>query len=88
MNRITGLIHKLDADIINILHKRNTFIDYDSVHNISETYNKSYEAINAFKRGETVYVNNVEILNYDSTGFLGRDKIIPYSIVTSVTTIS
>ena len=90
MNRITGLIHKLDADIISIIHKRNAFIDYDSVTSISETYKrkKSYEAITAFKRGDTVYVNNVEILNYDSTGFLGRDKIIPYSIVTSVTTIS
>lgn len=24
MNRITRLIHKLDAEIINIIHKRNT----------------------------------------------------------------
>ena len=29
MNTAPGLIHKLDADIINIIHKRNTFIDYD-----------------------------------------------------------
>ena len=83
MNRITGLIHQLDSDIINIIHKRNTSSKHKSTPG-----QKSYEAINAFKRGETVYVNNVEVLNYDSTGFLGRDKIIPYSIVTSVTTIA
>lgn len=88
MNTAPGLIHKLDADIINIIHKRNTFIDYDSMSSIVVFHQKSYEAIHAFKRGETVYVNNVEVLDYDSTGFLGRDKIIPYSIVTSVTTIS
>lgn len=88
MNTAPGLIHKLDADTINIIHKRNIFIDFDSMPSIVVFHQKSYEAINAFKRGETVYVNNVEVLDYDSTGFLGRDKITPYSIVTSVTTIS
>ena len=88
MNTLPGLIHKLDADIINIVHKRNIFIDFDSVPSTSETYKKSYEAITALKRGETVYVNNVEVLGYSNQAFLGRDKIIPFSIVTSVTTIS
>ena len=77
MNTLAGILHKMDI-----------FVAYESMPSIADIHQKSYEAINAFKRGETVYVNNVEILNYDSTGFLGRDKIIPYSIVTSVTTIS
>ena len=77
MNTIAGILHKMDI-----------FVAYESMPSIVDTHQKSHEAINAFKRGDTVYVNNVEILNYDSTGFLGRDKIIPYSIVTSVTTIS
>ena len=46
------------------------------------------EALKAFENGYAVYVNNVEVLGYSNQGFLGRDKIIPYSIVTSVTTIS
>ena len=77
MNTIAGILHKMDI-----------FVAYESMPSIADIHQKSYEAINAFKRGETVYVNNVEVLAYDSTGFLGRDKIIPYSIVTSVTTIS
>ena len=77
MNTLAGILHKMDI-----------FVTYENMPSISETYKKSYEAINAFKRGDTVYVNNVEVLAYDSTGFLGRDKIIPYSIITSVTTIS
>ena len=77
MNTLAGILHKMDI-----------FVAYASRPSIVDMHQKSYEAINAFKRGDTVYVNNVEILNYDSTGFLGRDKIIPYSIVTSVTTIS
>ena len=77
MNTLAGILHKMDI-----------FVAYESMPSIVDIHQKSYEAINAFKRGDTVYVNNVEILNYDSTGFLGRDKIIPYSIVTSVTTIS
>ena len=88
MNTAPGLIHKLDADIINIIHKRNTFIDYSNMPSIVDTNQKSYEAIKAFENGYAVYVNNVEVLDYDSTGFLGRDKIIPFNRVTSVTTIA
>ena len=77
MNTLAGILHKMDI-----------FVTYESMPSIADIHQKSYEAITAFKRGETVYVNNIEILNYDSTGFLGRDKIIPYSIVTSVTTIA
>lgn len=77
MNTLAGILHKMDI-----------FVAYEGIPSIADIHQKSYEAINAFKRGETVYVNNVEVLAYDSTGFLGRDKIIPYSIVTSVTTIS
>ena len=53
-----------------------------------DTNQKSYEALKAFENGDAVYVNNVEVLGYSNHAFLGRDKIIPYSIVTSVTTIS
>ena len=83
MNRITGLIHKLDADIINVIHNRNTSSKHKSTPG-----QKSYEAINAFKRGETVYVNNVEVLGFSNQAFLGADKIVPFNIVTSVTTIA
>ena len=88
MNTLPGLIHKLDADIINIIHKRNPFIDYYSMPSILDINQKSYEAIKAFENGDAVYVNNIEVLGYSNQAFLGRDKIIPYSIVTSVTTIS
>lgn len=88
MNRITGLIHKLDAEIINIIHKRNTSSNSKSMPSIADIHQKSYEAINAFKRGDTVYVNNVEVLGFSNQAFLGADKIIPFNIVTSVTTIA
>ena len=77
MNTLAGILHKMDI-----------FVAYESMPSIADIHQKSYEAINAFKRGETVYVNNVEVLDYDSTGFLGRDKIIPFNRVTSVTTIA
>ena len=77
MNTLAGILHKMDI-----------FVAYESMPSIADIHQKSYEAINAFKRGETVYVNNVEVLDYDSTAFLGRDKIIPFNRVTSVTTIS
>ena len=83
MNKITELIHKLDADIINVIHNRNTSSKHKSTPG-----QKSYEAIKAFENGDAVYVNNIEVLGYSNQAFLGRDKIIPYSIVTSVTTIS
>ena len=77
MNTLAGILHKMDI-----------FVTYESMPSIVDMHQKSYEAINAFKRGDTVYVNNIEILNYDSTGFLGRDKIIPFNRVTDITTIS
>ena len=77
MNTLAGILHKMDI-----------FVAYESMPSIADIHQKSYEAINAFKRGETVYVNNVEVLDYDSTAFLGRDKIIPFNRVTSVTTIA
>ena len=46
------------------------------------------EAIKAFENGYAVYVNNVEVLGYSNQAFLGRDKIIPFNRVTSVTTIA
>lgn len=46
------------------------------------------EALLAFRNGATVYVNNVEVLGYSNQAFLGRDKIIPFNRVISVTTIS
>ena len=88
MNTAPGLIHKLDADIINIIHKRNTFIDYYSMPSILDTNQKSYEAIKAFENGDAVYVNNIEVLGYNNQAFLGRDKIIPFDKVTDITTIS
>ena len=88
MNTAPGLIHKLDADIINIIHKRNTFIDYASMSSIAETYKKSYEALKAFENGDAVYVNNIEVLGYSNQAFLGRDKIIPFNRVVDITTIS
>ena len=88
MNRITGLIHKLDAEIINVIHNRNTFIDYSNMPSIVDTNQKSYEALKAFENGYAVYVNNVEVLGYSNQAFLGADKIIPFNIVTSVTTIA
>ena len=50
--------------------------------------NKVHEALLAFRNGATVYVNNVEVLDCSSKEFLGRDKIIPFNKVISVTTIS
>ena len=83
MNRITRLIHKLDADIINVIHNRNTSSKHKSYHG-----QKSYEALKAFENGYAVYVNNVEVLGYSNQAFLGRDKIIPFNRVTDITTIS
>ena len=88
MNTLPGLIHRLDADIINIIYKRNTFIDYYSMPSILDTNQKSYEAIKAFENGDAVYVNNIEVLGYNNQAFLGRDKIIPFDKVTDITTIS
>ena len=88
MNTAPGLIHKLDADIINIIHKRNPFIDYYSMPSILDINQKSYEAIKAFENGDAVYVNNIEVLGYNNQAFLGRDKIIPFDKVTDITTIS
>lgn len=77
MNTIAGILHKMDI-----------FVAYESMPSILDTNQKSYEAIKAFENGDAVYVNNIEVLGYSNQAFLGRDKIIPYSIVTSVTTIS
>ena len=77
MNTIAGILHKMDI-----------FVAYESMPSIADIHQKSYEAINAFKRGETVYVNNVEVLGFSNQAFLGADKIIPFNIVTSVTTIA
>ena len=77
MNTIAGILHKMDI-----------FVAYESMPSILDTNQKPYEAIKAFENGDAVYVNNIEVLGYSNQAFLGRDKIIPYSIVTSVTTIS
>ena len=74
--------------LVGILHKMDIFVAYESMPSIVDIHQKSYEAINAFKRGETVYVNNVEVLGLSNQAFLGADKIIPFNIVTSVTTIA
>lgn len=50
--------------------------------------NKVQEAITAFENGYSVYVNNIEVLGYNSKAFLGATKIIPLDKVTDITTIS
>ena len=88
MNTLPELLHQLDSDIINIIHKRNAFIDYYSMPSILDINQKSYEAIKAFENGDAVYVNNIEVLGYSNQAFLGRDKIIPFNKVVDITTIS
>lgn len=88
MNTAPGLIHKLDADIINIIHKRNTSSNSKSMPSIADIHQKSYEALKAFENGDAVYVNNIEVLGYSNQAFLGRDKIIPFNRVVDITTIS